>query len=81
MKTLETPIEIIKAAARMDDNVRACEAVGAALGVCRDRVYRASCVQKRLPAKWFDALEAMTGQTLPRGCFGFDQVSPCRPIG
>lgn len=39
-----------------------------------DRVLQTYAKENRLPAAWFDGLETMTGQSLPRGLFTFKVV-------
>jgi hypothetical protein len=63
---METAHDIIEAAGR--------NALKTALGV-QDRVIQHHLSTGRLPASWFDLLERMTGQTLPRHVFSFKGVS------
>lgn len=70
---MKTALEIIEAAGGE-------KAVATRLGVTKDRVYRV-CLQGRIPAMWFDALERMLDQELPRDLFTFVKVSASRPTG
>jgi hypothetical protein len=53
--------------------------VAAALGVTYFRVERATRA-KQLPASWFDALEKMAGQSLPRHLFAFKYGKTETPV-
>ena len=53
--------------------------VATALGVSYFRVERATRA-KRLPASWFDALEKMAGQPLPRHLFTFKYGNAETPV-
>lgn len=48
--------------------------IKAAYGVA-DRVLQIYAKQNTLPAAWFDGLEKMTGQALPRNLFTFKEVA------
>ena len=48
--------------------------VMAAYGV-KERLLRHYIQDNRLPAAWFDGLEKMTGQALPRNLFTFKEVA------
>ena len=62
MAPMETASDIISAAGR--------DRLKATFGV-KDRVLQIYAATNVLPAAWFDALENMTGQTLPRHLFTF----------
>jgi hypothetical protein len=48
--------------------------IRAAYGV-GDRILNRYIQDNRLPAAWFDGLEKMTGQALPRNLFTFKEVA------
>ena len=62
MGVMETASDIISAAGR--------DRLKATFGV-KDRVLQIYAATNMLPAAWFDALENMTGQQLPRHLFTF----------
>lgn len=62
MSVMETASDIINAAGRDRLKVK--------FGV-KDRVLQIYAATNMLPAAWFDALENMTGQQLPRHLFTF----------
>ena len=62
---MKTASEIIAEVGR--DRIKAVFAVA-------DRVLQTYAKANRLPAAWFDGLEIMTGQSLPRDLFTFKPV-------
>lgn len=63
---METASDIINAVGR--ERLRAEFGVG-------DRVLQIHAANDQLPASWFDAMERLTGQTLPRHLFSFKGAS------